>query len=157
MTLERFDDWLARLEAQLALQQQKSFEWGAFDCALHACDCVLAITGVDLAADFRGKYSSQEEALAIMRQLVGSEWPGVTGSALEMLAANIAAQFEIPQAIFPTFARRGDVVLVRQPNDLPAMGTLGVVGLDGLFALCASDQGLARVHMAHWIRGWLIG
>lgn len=37
-------------------------EWGTFDCALNCADMVLAITGIDLAAQFRGMYTTEEGA-----------------------------------------------------------------------------------------------
>jgi hypothetical protein len=54
----------------------------------------------------------------------------------------------------PTMARRGDVVWIH--NDTP-QGALGVVSLDGRFASCATDRGLALVRMRHWKRAWRVG
>jgi hypothetical protein len=66
--MTRFDDWPERLEKFLAQSKDKaSLEWGSFDCCLFSCDAVLAITGVDLAADFRGEYSSEMGAAKLLR------------------------------------------------------------------------------------------
>jgi hypothetical protein len=50
-----------------------SFEWGIRDCAMLAFDVILAITGKDPAPDLRGRYSTGEEAVALLRTLGGLE------------------------------------------------------------------------------------
>lgn len=140
--LTRFPDWHARLATEIERARSRTFEWGKFDCALFACDCVLAVTGVDPAAEFRGTYSTEDEA----RKLLGTE-------GLDGFASAIAGKTELKE-ISPTFAQRGDVVLVENGDPTRA---LGVVGLDGRFVLCASEPGLARVPMKRWLRAWRIG
>ncbi len=145
MPLKRFSDWPLRLDAYVLSTRERSFAWGTFDCALNVCDAVLAISGTDIGAGFRGKYSTFEQAQDVIKAYAG-------GGILE-LAEKIAADFEIP-ACPATFARRGDVVFV-DGGEIPA--ALGFVGLDGRHALCASEAGVARVHMSGWRRGWQIG
>ena len=52
------------------------------------------------------------------------------------------------------FARRGDLLFI--DNDTP-QGAIGVVGLDGRFASCASGKGLVLVRLHRWKRAWNVG
>ena len=51
--LVRLPDWPMRLDALVFGRLMTPFAWGNNDCALFAADCVLAMTGVDLAAGLR--------------------------------------------------------------------------------------------------------
>ena len=148
MALKRFPNWLELLDpcVQQAHWGKKTFQWGIFDCALFVCDCILTITGVDPGKDFRGKYTTQEEAAAIMQQFAGG--------GIEALAVKMAAQLQMPEIKPVTFAQRGDIVLVSNSRNDRA---LGIVGFDARFVLCASEQGLARVPMKRWLRAWKAG
>ena len=46
----------------------RPFVWGADDCCLFAADVVLAMTGEDYAAEFRGKYSTARGALSALKK-----------------------------------------------------------------------------------------
>lgn len=141
MSLKRNPDWRFRLGQILDTARALQFEWGVFDCALHVCNCIRAMTGVDPAASYRGKYSDEAGAAAIY------------GSSFEQFIAGIAAQLgcvEVPL----TFARRGDLVFI--DNKTP-QGAIGVVSLDARFAACAGQNGYCLVRMEHWKRTWSIG
>ena len=43
------------------------FEWGVSDCCTSACDVFQRLHGVDPMAPLRGRYSSRDEALALIR------------------------------------------------------------------------------------------
>jgi hypothetical protein len=47
------------------------FAWGTHDCCLFAADAVLAQTGVDPAAEFRGMYVDARGAVALLTDLGG--------------------------------------------------------------------------------------
>src|SRR5258708_4686376 len=64
--MKRLEDWVVRLEAFIKERTAQPFKWGSQDCCLFAADAIEAITGVDLAADFRGKYSGAETAKAVL-------------------------------------------------------------------------------------------
>ncbi len=108
MSLERLDDWDLRLNELVADRGNSPFSWGANDCILFACDCILAITGTDLAAEFRGKYRTRLQAARILKDFGG----------LERLADSFAAKHEIPRLEFPALAQRGDVGLVESGHGL---------------------------------------
>ena len=115
--MKRYEDWEARLDAFFTETQTCAQEWGKDDCAMRACNAVLAITGVDLAEPFRGTYATELGAARAIKKFCGG--------GLEQLADKVAKQHGIDEC--PVFrARRGDVVLIGGDNP-----TLGVVSLDG--------------------------
>ncbi len=48
-----------------ALWRRETFRWGETDCILSACNHVLAMTGIDPAAPWRGTYHDEAGARAI--------------------------------------------------------------------------------------------
>lgn len=140
--MKRVPNWEAALAEWQASVLTRTFAWGEFDCALASSDAVLAQTGEDPGMRFRGTYSTEAEALKIL----GSD--GLGG-----FAASIARQCGMAE-VAPTFARRGDVVLVdnRDPGN-----ALGVVDLSGRFAWCVLDRGMVRIPMGSWLRAWRVG
>lgn len=132
MILERFADWPQRLAQFFLERRAQPFRWGKNDCGLFAADAVLAITGVDLAADLRQTYRTEHE----------SKW--IVGDGLEELAVRIAAAHDIPQETNWRLARRGDVVL----GELALGPTLGVVGLDGMTVCFPGAEGLRSLPLA---------
>lgn len=54
-----------------ALWQRLRFEWGRHDCILAVCAHVAAVTGRDPAAPWRGSYSDEAGALAVMAPFGG--------------------------------------------------------------------------------------
>lgn len=141
MSLERKHDWRERLAAALQNAATARFEWGKHDCALHVCNCVEAMTGVDLAADYRGRYADEFGAA----QIYGSSFEEFVSA-----VANAHGLVEVP----PTMAGRGDVVFVE--NGTPH-GALAIVSMDGRFACCVeSEEGLVMVRMHRWRRAWRV-
>jgi hypothetical protein len=57
------------LRRAIAERRDKPHAWGSHDCALFAADLVNAQTGHDFAAGFRGRYSDEEGAWAILKAL----------------------------------------------------------------------------------------
>ncbi len=60
--MTRVQDWQSRLQAVIAEYSDRSFVDGVSDCAMFSADAVLAMTGRDVAAGFRG-YDTQAEGL----------------------------------------------------------------------------------------------
>ncbi len=141
--IRRYEDWPARLGDALAAAADRPSEFGHHDCCLAVADVVLAITGTDLAADFRG-YEGEAAALAVLR-----DHGGVIG-----IAEAMAARHGIPE-VPPGLAQRGDVVIVK---DGQGRDTLGIVDLTGARALAVSDTGgWASRSVACIERAWRIG
>lgn len=130
--LVRLHDWQVRLEALMLERLAASFAWGSHDCALFAADAVRAITGVDLAADWRGSYTDARGAFRILEPLGGLR--GVATAALR-------------EPVPVLMARAGDVGLVTQDDrDMLAVcggthwhvpGEAGLVALPLHMGVCA--------------------
>lgn len=92
----RLKDWPSRLQAVFSAARARPFAWGEHDCCLQAAAAVQACTGVDLAAPWRGTYSTAAEAARLLQSLGG----------LRALAARAGPEID------PAFATAGDVGLV---------------------------------------------
>ena len=118
--LVRRPDWRARFEAALDEIKAHPFAWGTHDCGpSFAGRLVLAVTGVDLAAQYAGTYSNEEEALAIIH-----------GAGFTTLGEMVASM--LPE-IHPSQARIGDVAAIAV--DRPIGHALGVVNGERIFVL----------------------
>jgi hypothetical protein len=119
--LKRFEDWPARLDAAIDSARVKPFAWGGHDCALFAADVVLAITGKDFGAQWRGSYHSAAQAMRRLRP-----HGGLPGLVTKVLGDPVKTEQ----------AMRGDVVLMCGEQG-PTLGIcLGAncafTGLEGL-------------------------
>lgn len=92
----RVHNWSLRLAETFEKAEKQSFVYGTFDCALFAADCVLAVTGVDYAADLRG-YTSKIDAYRIVAGY----------GSLEAMITTLLNR----EPVHPAFAGRCDVVL----------------------------------------------
>lgn len=128
-SLKRRDDWRAALHAAIAERLDRPFAWGRNDGAMFTADLVLAMTGVDLAAAFRGRYRSERGAARVMRAA------GYTD-----LVALVAAR--LPE-IQPSRARSGDVAIIgiERPGRKPAL-CLGLFDGGHIRAMAASGAGV---------------
>lgn len=137
MDVTRRGDWEAALAHYLAQCEGKPYAYGSHDCALFAAGAVMAMTGTDIAAEFRGKYRSQAGSVRALRTIGAGT-----------LEATIDAKLE-PVAV--GFAQRGDLVLHE--------GAVGVSA--GRFAVFVGDMDeapkLIRVPRAAWQKAWRVG
>jgi hypothetical protein len=141
--MTRYHDWEKRLDEYLTKAKTQTFSWGSFDCALFVCGAVASITGVDMGADFRGKYDSCESAAEVMQ--------AYAGGGLEQLAEKMADTLHLSEV--PKFmAQRGDVVLFDTDHG-PA---LGIVSLDGWNVLSTGQELKVRT-LNQCRRAWHIG
>jgi hypothetical protein len=66
----------------LSMQTSRPWEWGRQDCCTFPADWVLAITGMDPLAEWRGRYSTESEAELLIAEaggLIGLCSNGLTG------------------------------------------------------------------------------
>jgi hypothetical protein len=150
MAMKRHWQWPRRLHQLVESSQAVTFTWGTYDCGQFAARWIREATGVDVAAAYRGKYKDEAGAEALF--LNGH--PDLGSFAAEIAFAN--GMVEITPI---TYARRGDVVWVDNSTALnpSKYGALGVVSLDGRYAVCMSSTGTKRVHMQRWRRAWRVG
>ena len=157
--MQRIHNWELVLDNEFIEADGKSFEWGSRDCCMWACNVALKMTGVDLAADLRGSYTSGEEA--------ASQMLTYCNGGVEALALKVASKLKI-QEIPPLRASRGDIVLVETEGNGGAahqvewetngtVQSLAVVGLDARYAATFVGEGfICNISQDCWKRGWRI-
>ena len=135
--MTRRPDWAERLAATIEAAHGRAVEPSRHDCGLFVADCILAMTGVDVAADWRGRYGafSQGLALAGVRSVVGL--PRKAGFA----------------PVNPALAHRGDVAVARVGPIVGGKPQLALAVFDG--AWLVGPQG-ARVPRTLALRAWRV-
>ena len=131
----RVENWAAILADHIQSSVGKPFIWGERDCCLWVADIVNDMTGVDYAAEFRGKYHSKSEAIKLLSSKYGS-----LQEYLDVLFDEVRL----------TYAKRGDVVV----SKFDGMHALGIV-VDSRAAFTAAT-GLAYIPVLDCIRAWSI-
>ena len=142
--ITRFEDWPQRLDA--AIDDARSIPFGYAPGENHCClftgNIVLAMTGDDPIAWFRGRYKDEKGAYVALKQFAGA---GLV-EAMERIAAEFPAT-EIPI----THAQRGDVVLFEVQDD-PGLG----VCVGSKFVSVTKPNGLAFLPMTGVLRAWRV-
>lgn len=92
----RQPDWETSLTAYVASVRNRPFEWGAHDCILFSASAIEAQTGIDIAAEYRGRYHNRGTANKILKSKGN-------GTLLRTLDATLERRK-------PSRARRGDLV-----------------------------------------------
>ena len=142
--MPRRPDWQSAFDGFLIANQARPFVWGQWDCCLFVADAILSITGEDLAAELRAKYSSLREARWVLRARYGS-------ASIERSVAKLFCVAGLPE-VSPRFAHRGDPVIARCDSDFQ----IGVVGLNGSVVINSERQGLIDVPRTLAVRAWHI-
>lgn len=133
---QRLPDWQARLVIYLHAARLRPFAYGRHDCCLFAADAVDAMTGVDIAAAWRGRYTTLRGGLRVLRR---------TG-----LADHVALAAALFPETPPLMAEPGDLAVV-PTNAGPA---LGVVQGEAIYVL--GPQGLGLVSLLSATRAFRI-
>lgn len=141
--MKRYRDWEQRLHAICQERKRAPFVWGEHDCALFVADCVQAITGQDLAAECRSRYSSKEEAATLLTELCG----GNLETYMEQRGLQEWATVRL--------AQRGDIVLSRQTTG-PCLGIVSLDGMRGLFAVESGQDEMLRLSVLECARAWRV-
>jgi hypothetical protein len=129
---------LADLAVHCRVGASTAFGWGRMDCTIWVADWVLARTGRDAMAEWRGRYRTAIGHARLLRH----EPAGLISAASRGLAAVGA------EAIDPAAARSGDVGIIETVKG-PAMALRGQLGW-----LAKTGDGLWRCPGA--IRAWRI-
>jgi hypothetical protein len=120
------------------------FAWGSNDCALFAADAIQAITGVDIADDFRGKYKAKTGAVKAINSVAG-------GSTLADATSYCAQKHGLPEYEYPLMAKRGELVLVKNAD---GEEIAGVVSLNGRYVFSPGETGLLSIPITNVTRAW---
>lgn len=123
----RQPDWHARLVEYLHGARVRPFQFGQHDCSLFAADCVAAMTGNDMAADWRGRYSTMRGGLRVLRKAGFDDHIALAASRFPEVA--------------PLMAQPGDLAVV-PTDDGPA---LGVVQGEAVYVLGPHGLGLVSI------------
>lgn len=139
--LVRVSGWRRALNAEIERLRRSPFAWGAHDCGpALAGGVVLALTGVDVAAPWRGRYDSAKGALDVL---------AADGFAtLGDLVASL-----LPEYDHVSRARVGDLVAYAVPS--PLGHALGVVV--GERAMVMTETGLGTLNYLAAARGYRVG
>lgn len=138
--MERWHDWQSRLTDYLLAARRQEIDPGKFDCMLFAAGGVRVMTGTDLAAEFRGRYTTLRGGFRILKK---AGFP-------DHLAL-------IDDRVGPRLGwmalRTGDVAAVPGDDGTPA---IGIVTGDLVHCL-APVGGLGAVPLDAALCGWRIG
>lgn len=116
----RVQNWPTLLHAFVESRRNLPFNWETNNCGFLACDWVLILTGIDPAADYRGKTT-----LGLRRMLKKRD--------LTAIASALAAANQWPQCP-AAFVQRGDVVELGMPKEQAPGVALGVcIGRESIF------------------------
>jgi hypothetical protein len=129
--------WVSLLTARLEAAGDRPFAWGSHDCATWAFDLRRDLTGgADVAADWRGRYTTPLGAQRVMRRL---GWHDLEAMGRDLLGD--------PRAT-PLLAQRGDIVL---GGEDPAFGICA-----GARAAFVAPQGLVQLPLAACALAWRV-
>jgi len=138
--MRRNENWPEKLHAFIEARRAMPFKWGKNDCCLFACDAVIEMTGIDLAAEYRGKYNS---ALGAYRLI--NHHGGVVGAFKRACAPAGIEEVDVK------FAQTGDVVAIDSGKHGMALG----ICLSHL-SVFASSQGAVFLPPSRWLNVWRI-
>lgn len=130
----RRETWDIDLMKFIASRERTPFAWGTHDCTLFAADCAHAMTGVDLAAKYRG----YNDAAGAARIIQGA------GSLRQLVTENVGA------GVSPRLARRGDWVLVEQD------GREALAVCLGASLIAAGSSGLVQLPVSAGVTAWRV-
>lgn len=135
---KRLKDWPSRLDATVRAAKAQPFAWGSRDCCLWAADAVLACTGHDPAAQWRGTYSAALGAMRLVDELGG------------LAAIGAMAGPEIP----PNRATTGDVGLIQ---GITGREMLGVYSGQAWLVLAETVGFVTCPRGPRVLRAWKVG
>jgi hypothetical protein len=142
--MQRKMHWATRAYHEFLLSRAHTpFRWGRHDCALFAADGIRAMTGVDIAKSFRGKYYDEASAIAAIASIAG-------GTTVADAAAWCAKQHNLPELTFPLKAQRGDLCVFEDSGRL----VTGLIHLNGRHIVAAGESGLRRIPITEIVRAW---
>lgn len=134
--IERLPDWRERLYRYVMAVMNDPFRPGRHDCALFAAGAVEAMTGTDLAADWRGKYRSMAASRKLLAERGYDDHEAVCREMLPEVA--------------PSFAQVGDIAVVEQDEGK----ALGIV--QGEVIYCLHVGGSAIVPRERMVRAYRV-
>lgn len=145
MPLTRTESWVRQFHSFLLARAPMPFAWGSNDCSLFAADAIQSFTGIDLANDFRGKYTDEASAMALCKSVTGA-------ATIEAAAIYCATKHSLVEWPYPLLAKRGDLVLVNDAGRLIS----AVIHLNGRHAVTVGEEGLKSLPITSVARAWAV-
>jgi hypothetical protein len=140
LDLQRLPDWRVRLDDMINDVRRKPYAIGTFDCGPSFTGrAVEAVTGVNVLAPYAGRYSTEDEALALIFD-EGPELPDIVASML-------------PEYAHASEAKVGDLAAI--PISGPFGWALGVVNGERIFVL--RGDGLGTIGLLAAKRAFRVG
>lgn len=130
----RAPGWEQRLHALIAERRTAPFEWGRQDCCQFVLAALQALRGPESAPTY--SYATVRGACRVLASL-----GGIPGAAARHVGP------EIP----PGLAGRGDVVMVRSPDERFGHALAVVTGAE---AYAPGPDGLVPIPRGQWLRAW---
>jgi hypothetical protein len=139
----RRENWVILLDEYLQWKETVPFVFGANDCCLFAAGAVQAITGIDLAVAFRGKYKTEATAIRALKRYAG----GGVRELMERMASENSLLETSPLSL-----SRGSVALIQHEG----RDSLGIISLTGMHIVAPGIAGTVHLPLNRAITGWLI-
>lgn len=121
--MNKLEGWEKRLNLIIESYLVTPFEWGKSDCLLFVADCINALSGIDIMADWRETYNTEESAY----EMLGDTPIESAFSDLKKITNNV-------------FCQRGDVGIL----NLDDKKYCGIISFDGKTFLLRSGDGLKK-------------
>ena len=125
--LTRLPDWQSRLSVWIKTINGRPIKPGQHDCCLFGAGAIEAQTGVDIAAPWRGRYTTMAGGQRVLRKAGYDDHIALAAATLPEIHASQA--------------REGDIAVVETPEG-PALGVVQgaaiyVLGADGRLGFAA--------------------
>lgn len=147
MPIKRTPHWATReLHDFLVKTAAKPFDWPTHNCCFFPADAIREMTGVDIAADFRGKFHDQASAYAAIRSITGGKTVGDA-------AAWCAQKHGLEERPNPRFAQRGDLVTLINEDGAEIAA---IVSLTGRHLVTVGHAGLMTFSVEKVKRAWKV-
>lgn len=141
--MTRLPGWRKRYEAFIDQVKATPFSWAGHDCAVgFAGGMVLALTGVDLVAPWRGRFETQAEALALLQRELHHDNLGD-------LVSTLLEEHEHPSQM-----QVGDIAGI--PTDNAFGFSLGICNGGGT-VLVLREDGMGVLDQSSATRAWRVG
>lgn len=123
--MERYEDWRARLSKYVREVRSNPYELGSQDCWLFIAGAINAMVGVDIGENYRGKYTTPQGAIKVMRKAKASNLASLAQKHLTLRDSVIYAQIGDVMGIptddefgFALGILNGERILVVTPNGI---------------------------------------
>lgn len=138
--MKRLPDWPKRLHDFVDGVKRQPFDWTAFNCGEHwAAGAVMAVTGEDIVAPYKGRWSSARGMVRVMKNEGHADLADWLGSILpEQHVSRV---------------RPGDIAAI--PKDDAFGFTLGIV--NGEMIMVLGEQSMGLVPLFDATRAFRVG